>query len=141
MAEGVAQDFQHRPDGLAWSLNLEDGLVHRLIVDYAVSLTFSNDVEVQIGGIFTYAAADGSSATYDPEGDPVLLGPVLRLSRIETRFGYAFLDGSLELGFADGSSVHVAVDEHYEAWTLSGPRGFKLVSLPGGGLAEWEQVD
>lgn len=129
-----------RPDGLAWSLDLEEGLVVRLIVDYTVSLTFSNGIEVSIGSPFTDVEADGSRAVYDPGGDPVLLGPVLRLSRMETRFGYALLDGSLELGFTDGSSISVAVDRKYEAWTLADSRGFKLVSLPGGGLAEWHQL-
>lgn len=140
MTGGDDPQLTLRPDGLAWDLGLEGGLVHRLIVDHAVSLTFCNGVEVRIGSPFTDVAADGSSAVHDPEDDPVHLAPVLRLSRMETHFGYALLDGSLELGFADGSSIKVAVDENYEAWTLGGPQGFKLVSLPGGGLAEWHHV-
>ncbi|WP_370629240.1 DUF6188 family protein [Paenarthrobacter nitroguajacolicus] len=44
---------------------------------------------------------------------------------------------ALHLEFPDGSIIDVLPDERYEAWTLAGPDGLLLVSLPGNGLALW----
>ncbi|MHA7194428.1 DUF6188 family protein [Paenarthrobacter nitroguajacolicus] len=45
--------------------------------------------------------------------------------------------GALHMEFSDGSTIDVLPDERYEAWTLAGPDGLLLVSLPGDGLAIW----
>jgi hypothetical protein len=45
-------------------------------------------------------------------------------------------DGSLALDL-DAASLRVPASEDYEAWTLTGPHGVQIVSLPGGGLATW----
>jgi len=47
-------------------------------------------------------------------------------------------DGSLEVGFTDGSKLVVHVDPGYEAWEVSASDGFFVVSLPGGGLSSWK---
>ena len=36
-----------------------------------------------------------------------------------------------------GMVLRIERDERYEAWTLAGPDGLLLVSLPGDGLAIW----
>ena|SRR5213593_2434577 len=46
-------------------------------------------------------------------------------------------DGTLDVSFADGSSLVVPADPDYEAWELSASDGFLVVSRPGGGLATW----
>jgi hypothetical protein len=61
----------------------------------------------------------------------------LRLRKTRARSGTAFKDGRLALEFDDGSSIHVPADPSYEPWQISGPRGFRIVSIPGGDLAIW----
>lgn len=51
--------------------------------------------------------------------------------------GFANEAGALHLEFSDGSTIDVLPDERHEAWTLAGPDGLLLVSLPGHGLALW----
>jgi hypothetical protein len=46
-------------------------------------------------------------------------------------------DGSLDIGFVDGTKLRVPIDPDYEAWDLRGEKGFIVVSRPGGGLAIW----
>ncbi|MEQ7011352.1 DUF6188 family protein [Actinopolymorpha sp. B17G11] len=45
-----------------------------------------------------------------------------------------FKTGALRLVFESGQLLTVPMDEHYEAWQLTGPLGRMWVSMPGGGL-------
>ncbi|WP_280482633.1 DUF6188 family protein [Nocardia cyriacigeorgica] len=45
--------------------------------------------------------------------------------------------GALELKLNSGLAVRVPQDADYEAWSLVGPRGYRIVCLPGGQLAIW----
>ncbi|MFJ4654582.1 DUF6188 family protein [Nocardia sp. NPDC088792] len=44
---------------------------------------------------------------------------------------------TLRIDFTSGEQICVPADLHYEAWTLTGPRGYLVVSMPGGELAIW----
>lgn len=45
--------------------------------------------------------------------------------------------GVLDISFTDGHRLTVIPDADYEAWSLAGPCGRKVVCLPGGDLATW----
>ncbi|MEU6563117.1 DUF6188 family protein [Nocardia nova] len=45
--------------------------------------------------------------------------------------------GRLFLSFDNGIRLRVPSDESYEAWNVTGPDGYLIVSQPGGGLAIW----
>jgi hypothetical protein len=45
--------------------------------------------------------------------------------------------GALRLTFGNGAVISVEPDDEYEAWAVSGPGGFLVVSMPGGELATW----
>ena len=47
-------------------------------------------------------------------------------------------DGRLDIDFTDGGTLVVVSDPKYEAWEASADDGFKVVSLPGGGLTAWK---
>mgnify|MGYP001608480272 CR=1 FL=1 len=49
-------------------------------------------------------------------------------------------DGSLELGFAPGNSK-IIVNSHsdFEAWSIFSPEGLKVICMPGGELAIWNE--
>lgn len=114
----------------------ENGVL-QCIVDYAFGITTQSGITVRIECDFTYRRSDADPVLYDPNDDPVLLGPVLSITRSAVVKGFADDAGALHLEFADGSTIDVLPDEHHEAWTLVGPDGLLLVSLPGGGLATW----
>lgn len=46
--------------------------------------------------------------------------------------------GALIIAFDSGAMIHVESDDEYEAWTVGGPDGFLVVSMPGGELATWD---
>jgi hypothetical protein len=45
--------------------------------------------------------------------------------------------GWLWIDFAGGGRLLVGPDDSFEAWTVSGPDGFKVVCGPGGELSSW----
>jgi hypothetical protein len=45
--------------------------------------------------------------------------------------------GGLRIDLDGGARVLAEADPDYEAWTVAGPDGMKVVSLPGGGLSVW----
>lgn len=70
-------------------------------------------------------SSDSSGLLESPEGQ------VITASTAET-------DGAFALITAFGHTLHVAPCDDFEAWMLAGPRGQKMVCLPGGELAVWE---
>ncbi|MFC9967072.1 DUF6188 family protein [Nocardia ignorata] len=47
-------------------------------------------------------------------------------------------DGSLSMRLANDVDVTFLPDPDYESWWIVGTDGFRVVCLPGGGLAEWD---
>lgn len=48
--------------------------------------------------------------------------------------------GSLSLTMESGNRLSVEPDPDFEAWTLTGPGGYRVVCMPGGKLATWESL-
>lgn len=53
------------------------------------------------------------------------------------RQAHATKNGTLELEFESGNFIRVYADPDYEAWSVVGAEGFRLVCMPGGELAVW----
>lgn len=126
--------------GDRWSLSAAGQQVTSVSVDWAVTLTIGaagSPIVVRIEQPFALAFPGAAPAHLNPEGDPVELAPVLRLVRAGVSRLDAFNTGRLELELVDGTSLSVSPVEQYEAWSMAGPDGFKLVCLPGGELAVW----
>ncbi|MFB7446116.1 MULTISPECIES: DUF6188 family protein [Streptomyces] len=49
----------------------------------------------------------------------------------------AFKSGTLRLVFDTGHHLTCSSDPSFEAWQVTGPAGWRFVSLPGGDLAVW----
>src|SRR5438445_881963 len=77
-------------------------LVTQLRIDYAITLLTENDVQIRIEGPFVFQTPEGDRLEIDPEGDPTLLAPLLRLARSRIERGLASEDGRLELHFGEG---------------------------------------
>lgn len=45
--------------------------------------------------------------------------------------------GTLRMVFEDGTHLTCPTDVAFEAWQITGPEGWRFVSLPGGGLGVW----
>lgn len=116
------------------------GTVTQCRMDFAFSLVVADDraesFEVRIEQPFV-VARDDTETLLNPEADPVEMAEALRMLRSEVRQVIAFKDGRLELTFDDGAVLRVSVNEDYEAWSIVGPRGMRIVSMPGGELAVW----
>ena len=98
---------------------------------YTVSLVFGDGYEVRIETPFLLRQPGGDLEVTPGETDlPDLTGRVVTVAQADD-------EGGLRIDFQDGSRVLVAADPDYEAWTVAGPDGFKVVSEPGGGLAVW----
>ena len=104
-------------------------------VGHTVGLRFSGGFEVRIESGFRLTV-DGGSHELVP-GDDVDPSLVAALNDREVTAARSDDSGGLCLDFGAGTSVRVAADPDYEAWTMAGPRGFKVVSEAGGGLAVW----
>lgn len=117
-----------------WSI-LGNADVDTLRFDWAVTVvigTGEDRLEIRIESRFTL-----NGEVFDPEDEPALLAPVLRLLRREACRVDAFKDGHLELEFSHGSLLIVPSSDEYEPWGMVGEGGFRIVSTPGNGLAVW----
>lgn len=123
-----------------WVVPLAGGAVAQCRVDYAFTLIVDGacgSFELRIEQPFELRGVDGRPALLSWEGDPTVLAPALAVLHAEVDVALAFKDGRLELRFGDGGSLRVPASEEFEAWTLVGPLGLRLVSMPGGELAVW----
>ena len=117
-------------------LGLEGQSVTHETVDYRVPLSTDAGFEISIEAGFYLRTPEGdfdlSSGSLNKHADP--------LQALLHQTGTASIaeeSGALSIAFADRSQLHVEPDDSYEAWTVCGPSGMKIVSLPGGELARW----
>lgn len=123
-----------------WTLQVGGAAITRVCFDWAVSLTVGTTgaaLEIRIEQPFSLVDTEGTRIILDPERDPAELAPVLHICRIGTVRLEAMKAGSLELELVNGSILNVPPVRDYEAWTLAGPKGLKLVCMPGGKVAVW----
>ena len=113
--------------------------ITRVSFDYAVSLLFLNGIELRIEAPFSIYDAD-AVVTVDPEGEPLLAGVALRLSRRVVQDAAVTVTGVLEIAVSGDLVVRVPPSKKYESWDMSGPHGVMVVSIPGGELAVWSDV-
>ena len=133
-------DFQLAEEHDYWLLPLKGRSVTQCCVDYAFTIYLVEPdaaFSLRIEQPFVLHQANADAVTLDPEENVVALAPALAMFGLTVERGVAYKDGWLEVCFTDGSSIRVDADNYYEAWTLSGPAGLLVVSMPGGNLAIW----
>jgi hypothetical protein len=121
-----------------WQLPIEGMTVTQIAVDYAVTIALDAQFAVRIGMPFKQFGPDSTIQSLDPEADPSLLAPALKLLRTKAVSGFAFDDGRLELTFEEDLRVSVPSSDEFEPWELSGPDGLLIVSVPGGKISIWK---
>jgi hypothetical protein len=124
-----------------WRLPLEGCPVRQCCVDWAVTLRIEHPTgtfDLRIEQPFLFLRQGEDETLLRPEEDPAGLAPVLACTRTTIREAHAFHDGSLVVYFADDSGLTVPGSMEFESWTLAGPAGLQVVSVPGGKLAIWK---
>jgi len=110
-----------------------------LRLDHGFGLTIEMWLDIRIEEPFTVTDTE-SSVLYDP-GTPGAVGPVTDLYGARVTEAVVYKDGRLTLSFADSRVLDVPSGAHYEAFQITGSwasgEPWRLISLPGGGLAEW----
>jgi Family of unknown function (DUF6188) len=125
--------------GDRWDLGLKGAVVEQCCFDYAVTVRFRKGEsawELTLEAPFAVTTSDGTKHVIVPE-EAAHLGTVLTTLRTTVESGTASKDGQLDLQLSNGTVMQAAPDEGFEAWTLTGPGGLQVVSLPGGQLATW----
>ncbi|WP_255222340.1 DUF6188 family protein [Nocardia otitidiscaviarum] len=105
--------------------------------EHTVTIELGAEFELQIEGDLTLPTADGAvlHATSD---DYASISSELEtlVSAAVTRADADEISG-LTLEFDSGARLHVPVDQHYEAWGVVGPGGYRVICMPGGEFAIW----
>ena len=106
-------------------------------VGFTVRLEFSGGYEVRVETGFTLRAPDGDHRVVPGEDVEDVTAPLGALAGRVVTVATADDGGGLRIDFDGGARILVEADPDYEAWTVAGPGGMKVVSLPGGGLSVW----
>ncbi|WP_371600927.1 DUF6188 family protein [Streptomyces sp. NBC_00564] len=121
-----------------WILNLRGRGVAGITVDYRLTLALDEGWEVVLE---TPARLSSGPAHTNPG---VLLVPetqdvaaALPLFGTKVVSAVAFKSGTLRMVFEDGTHLTCPTDAAFEAWQITGPGGWRFVSLPGGDLGVW----
>ncbi|MEU9086239.1 DUF6188 family protein [Streptomyces sp. NPDC048357] len=121
-----------------WVLNLRGMGVARICIDFQLTLTLDTGWEVVLEA--PAQLSDGSLLTnpglpLTPESQDV--AAALPLFGTKVLSAVAFKSGALRIVFDSGMHLNCSADPSLEAWQISGPQGWRFVSLPGGDLAVW----
>lgn len=121
-----------------WVLNLRGVRVSRVSIDFRLTLTLNSGWEVALEAP---ARLSSGSVRTDPG---VLLTPetqdvavALPLFGLTVLSAVAFKSGTLRMVFEEGTHLTCPTDASFEAWQITGPGGWRIVSLPGGDLGVW----
>jgi hypothetical protein len=108
---------------------------------YTVRLEFSGGYEVRVETAFTLRTPDGDHQVVPAEDVQAAAAMLGVLTGRAVTVSTADDAGGLRIDLDGGVRVLVEADPAYEAWTVAGPGGMKVVSLPGGGLSVWSSQD
>ncbi|WP_405489074.1 DUF6188 family protein [Nocardia sp. NBC_00511] len=113
--------------------------VSEVIVGFTVTIRMgqSSEFELQIEGEIDLRLPTGDIhhvtaekyADIQPELNAIVGSAVLAADADEVH--------GLVIDFESGNRITIPVDQDYEAWNVTGPDGYRVISLPGGELAFW----
>jgi hypothetical protein len=124
-----------------WRLGLRGSALESVDTqEFMVVLNFGGGVALTIESAANVRAASAPgtetpAVTRNADGTVSTSDALTSLAGQRVLSGVGFKTGALRLVFESGPLLTVPVDEHYEAWQLTGPSGRMWVSLPGGGLS------
>jgi hypothetical protein len=122
------------------NLSLIGQSVHTVALDYAVTLRLDGGADIRVEAAFSIRRPDGQLAHVDPEHLGPGLEHIAAVLHQTVSASVAQDGGTLVLDFENGAQIRVAPDLSYEAWSLAGPHGEKIIAMPGGELAIWDPI-
>jgi hypothetical protein len=118
-------------------LGLRDQVVTKQNFGYTLSLETNGGFEVRIENEFSLRTPT-DSFDFSPEPSNAESKPLKALVEQVITSSAAEESGRLMLAFGNGTSLRVAPSEAYEAWTVTGPGGMRVVCMPDGELVVWK---
>ncbi|MFE0511067.1 DUF6188 family protein [Streptomyces sp. NPDC058964] len=121
-----------------WNLSLQGMPVTRISTEIRLVLSLHSDWEIAVEAPVRLSHGPvhvGPSVLLNPETESI--APALELLGARVLSAVAFKSGTLRLVFDTGHHLTCSPDPSFEAWQVMGPAGWRIVSLPGGGLAVW----
>jgi hypothetical protein len=121
-----------------WVLDLRARRVDRISVDFRLTLTLDDGWDIVLEAPTRLSAGPSRTSPgtlLKPETQDV--AAALALFGVNALSVVAFKSGTLRIVFEDGTHLTCSADTSFEAWQITGPRGWRFVSLPGGDLAVW----
>jgi hypothetical protein len=125
--------------GKRYELPLAGRVISQCLVDFAFSLAIfgdDHDSFLRIEEAFTLDRGE-SSVRLNP-GEPSSLGPALALHNKLVTSAHVSQGGALVVSFSDNTRLKVRPNATYEAWEFNASTGLKVVCMPGGELAIWD---
>jgi hypothetical protein len=124
------------------TLPLRGKTVSRCIVDSALGIDFieagqRSTIRIESHFLLRRLGPDKSFST-ERVAD---MGKALALIGKTVTKAFARSDGALGVTFEDGTVLSVPPDPSTEAWEFAGPDRSGVVSLAGGGLSTWVEVE
>lgn len=122
-----------------WVIPLSERAVSKLIIGYELTIEFlgPQHEEITIWMGKTYLKVNGMEYKLSAQ-EPSKLGPLLHVMRNTVQSALAHKNGKLEIDFQDGIKLWVLPLSETESWGITGRRGLRVVSMPGGDLAIWQ---
>lgn len=115
--------------------------VIRLCFDHALTILTSSSYEFRIETTSTFDLAGAGSIAFEPEGPGEVAAELLTLLDMEVTDAVVDDSGLLRLKFGENAQLATGPHDEYEAWTMSGPGGERVICKPGGGVTTWKMTD
>ena len=125
-------------DEVALELPLTGWCVTQCCVDHAFTIKLWRQLRkfsIRIEAGFEFLPSRDAEIVHIRSGIIRELAPALEVFGSSIDRALVYEGRKLRIDFSNGMSSCVGPDEDYEAWVVSGPRGFLVVALPGGGRA------
>ncbi|WP_141698380.1 DUF6188 family protein [Streptomyces lushanensis] len=121
-----------------WILNLRGRGVAGITVDYRLTPALDEGWQVVLEApaqLSSGPAHTSPGVLLVPETQDVAAALPIFGTRVVS--AVAFKSGTLRMVFEDGTHLTCPTDAAFEAWQITGPGGWRFVSLPGGDLGVW----
>jgi|KBSSwiStaDraftv2_1062776.scaffolds.fasta_scaffold2528622_2 hypothetical protein len=114
--------------------------VTSICFEYGIVLRTLSKFEIRLSTTVLLEPTDRSNATIDPEViSPESLVILSALHQKVVRCTVREI-GTMSMEFDGGFALHVPPNSDYEAWTVAGPGGYKVICAPGGEVVTWPTV-
>jgi hypothetical protein len=124
------------------NLGIDGSSVERVSFDYSITLLMDPRAEISLSTTFVLTTSSGDTQSVDPEHAESAASAVLaQLHQTIVSHTVDETTGQLSLHLSNGAQIDIATNSTYEAWTFAGPKGYKVVARPGGGVTAWTPVD